>query len=193
MKRFDCGRRLAALLLALPLAISLVACASPVDEADDGSAPVEVDAGEADAADDSAPVDEGEAVPPAADLLGCAAFVEDEYLYIAAADVAAALDDESCLQDEIVFVDARPSLDYQSGHIPDAVNAPYHSVAGYVNELPKDKWLVIYCECPHAEAVQAARALTDELGYTKVKVIDEGLGGWRELGREIVGSVETSN
>ena len=58
-----------------------------------------------------------------------------------------------------------------------AVNVPYFEVDKHLSKLPKDKWIVTYCACPHAEAEEAARQLTKN-GYTKVKVMDEGYFGW---------------
>ncbi len=118
---------------------------------------------------------------------GCAAFEGDER-FIPVAELAAAIDDPDCAAAQsMTFVDARPELDYEFGHIPGAVNVPYFNAEAYADELPRDSWLVLYCECPHAEAVQLADALTSqELGFSMVKVIDEGLGGWRDLGRPIV-------
>jgi rhodanese-related sulfurtransferase len=92
---------------------------------------------------------------------------------------------------DIVFVDARPELDYEFGHIPGAINVPYFAADEHLSELPRDRLIVAYCECPHAEAVQVADALVAD-GFPQVKVIDEGLFGWTELGGETVaGSGDT--
>ena len=45
-------------------------------------------------------------------------------------------------------------------------------------QLPRDAWLVCYCACPHAESGNLARKLVEK-GFTKVTVLDEGLGVWR--------------
>ena len=76
-----------------------------------------------------------------------------------------------------LLVDARPPTDFAAGHLPGAVNVPYFEVDKHLDKVPKDKWVVASCGCPHAEAEQAARALLAK-GYTKVKVIDEGFFGW---------------
>jgi len=86
---------------------------------------------------------------------------------------------------DILFVDARPPLDYQYAHIPGAINVPYYDAAKYLDQLPKDKWLVTYCEWPHAESQQLADTLIAN-GYTKVRVINEGLQGWRDAGGKVV-------
>jgi cytochrome c oxidase cbb3-type subunit 3/ubiquinol-cytochrome c reductase cytochrome c subunit len=90
---------------------------------------------------------------------------------------------------DILFVDARTGLDYEFGHIPGAVNVPYHSAEEHLSDLPKDRWIVTYCECPHAEAVQVADTLTKN-GFEYVRVIDEGLQGWRDQGGELVKGAE---
>jgi rhodanese-related sulfurtransferase len=90
----------------------------------------------------------------------------------------------------IVFVDARTPLDYSSGHIPGAANVPYYDPKANMAELPRDRLVVTYCECPQAEAMQVADALVAD-GFGWVKVIDEGLGGWRDLGGELTASEGT--
>jgi rhodanese-related sulfurtransferase len=102
--------------------------------------------------------------------------------FASAADIKAA-DDAG---EDIVFVDSRVALDYESGHIPGAAHVPYFEAADHIDSLPKDRWIVTYCECPHAEAEQVADVLLDN-GFTMVRVMDEGLQGWREIG----GAVET--
>jgi rhodanese-related sulfurtransferase len=62
---------------------------------------------------------------------------------------------------------------------------PYFEVEEHLSALPREQLIVSYCECPHAEAVQVADALVAD-GFPHVKVIDEGLFGWTELGGELV-------
>ncbi|MCB0217083.1 MAG: rhodanese-like domain-containing protein [Caldilineae bacterium] len=196
-KQLQIALRGAALSMAL---VGMVACGDAASDSPSESAGVEapVDgAGSADTSDTaeqapaateaSAVESGGEDASAGSELVGCAAF-EAESRFLPVADLVAAIEDPTCEAGQnLVFVDARPQLDFEYGHIPGAINVPYFNVAAFVDELPRDKWLVIYCECPHAEAVQAADALTSpENGFTMVKVIDEGLGGWRDLGREIV-------
>jgi rhodanese-related sulfurtransferase len=111
------------------------------------------------------------------------AFVAGGPRFVSAAALAQALDAGS---PQIVVVDARPAADYEFGHIPGAVNVPYNEPEAAAAGLPKDAWIVSYCECPHAEAEQVADYL-EQNGYTQVRVIDEGLQGWKDLGREVVG------
>jgi cytochrome c oxidase cbb3-type subunit 3/ubiquinol-cytochrome c reductase cytochrome c subunit len=175
------------LVVAATGALSLAACGTPDADDPGGDAP-EAIAEPAVVPPDTAP--EADVAPPEEIKvveagLGCAAFDNDER-FLPVADLIASMEEPTCEAGQnIVFVDARPQLDFEFGHIPGAISVPYFNVEAYADELPKDAWLVIYCECPHAEAVQAADALTGKFGFTQVKVIDEGLAGWRDLGRPI--------
>lgn len=77
----------------------------------------------------------------------------------------------------MAILDARAPSDYASNHISGAVSVPFYDPEPYIKELPKDAWLVCYCGCPHAESGSLANKLVAR-GFTKVTVIDEGLGYW---------------
>ena len=98
-------------------------------------------------------------------------------LFVPVDTVKKALDNKS----NVLVVDARAPSDFAAGHIPGAVNIPYYEMAQRYKEVPKDKWVITYCACPHAEAEQAARELLKQ-GYTQVKAIDEGYFGWVDKG-----------
>jgi mono/diheme cytochrome c family protein/rhodanese-related sulfurtransferase len=76
------------------------------------------------------------------------------------------------------LLDARAPSDYIGEHIAGAVSVPFYDPDPYIAQLPHDAWLVCYCACPHAESGQLARRLTEK-GFTKVTILDEGLGVWR--------------
>ncbi len=76
------------------------------------------------------------------------------------------------------LLDARAPSDYVNEHIAGAVSVPFYDPDPYTAALPKDAWLVCYCACPHAESGQLAQKLVAK-GFTKVTVLDEGLGVWR--------------
>lgn len=97
----------------------------------------------------------------------------NDKLFVSVDDVKKAFD----AKQDFILVDARPPSDFAVEHIVGAVNVPYFEVDKHLSKLPKDKWIVTYCACPHAEAEEAARQLTKN-GYTKVKVMDEGYFGW---------------
>jgi len=78
----------------------------------------------------------------------------------------------------MALLDARAPSDYLGEHIAGAVSVPFYDPEPYISQLPKDAWLVCYCACPHAESGQLAQKLVQK-GFTKVTVLDEGLGVWK--------------
>ena len=82
---------------------------------------------------------------------------------------------------KMALLDARAPSDYTNEHIVGAVSVPFYDPDQYYAGLPKDAWLVCYCSCPHAESGQLASKLVAH-GFTKVTVLDEGLGFWRSHG-----------
>ncbi|MFO0667691.1 MAG: c-type cytochrome [Polyangiaceae bacterium] len=79
------------------------------------------------------------------------------------------------------FLDARPPSDYATSHISGANNVPFYLGESYAFSLPKDRWLVSYCGCPHAESGALMDALVKK-GFSKVTILDEGFGVWRDRG-----------
>lgn len=79
------------------------------------------------------------------------------------------------------ILDARAPSDYMEGHIAGAVSVPFYDPSPYLNDLPKNTWLVCYCACPHAESGILAQKLKEN-GFTKVTVLTEGLPFWMEKG-----------
>lgn len=78
--------------------------------------------------------------------------------------------------DTVTVVDVRGSYDFQKGHIPGAISAPYNVVDKAV--LPKDYALVLYCgndKCPLSQF--AAKTLVG-LGYKNISVLTDGITGW---------------
>ncbi len=78
----------------------------------------------------------------------------------------------------MALLDARAGSDYLNEHIAGAVSVPFYDPDPYLAQLPRSAWLVCYCACPHAESGQLAQKLKGA-GFTKVTILDEGLGVWR--------------
>jgi len=78
----------------------------------------------------------------------------------------------------MAVLDARAPSDYLNEHIAGAVSVPFYDPGPYEAQLPKDAWIVCYCSCPHAESGTLAQKLESK-GFTKVTVLDEGLGVWK--------------
>jgi cytochrome c oxidase cbb3-type subunit 3/ubiquinol-cytochrome c reductase cytochrome c subunit len=79
---------------------------------------------------------------------------------------------------KMAVLDARTPSDYINEHIAGAVSVPFYDPDPYLDKLPRNAWLVCYCSCPHAESGTLAQKLSAK-GFTKVTVLDEGLGVWK--------------
>ena len=87
---------------------------------------------------------------------------------------------------KMIVVDVRGSNDFEKGHIPGAINAPYDSIekAG----LPREGILVLYCgnnQCPWSKL--GARTL-ENAGYKNVRVLDGGITNWTAEGFALEGA-----
>ncbi len=93
---------------------------------------------------------------------------------------------------KFVLVDARPQKVYNEGHINGAINIPDSEFDKYKNLLPenKDSLIVFYCgglDCPLSKN-SALKA--KELGYTNIKVYQEGTPAWKAAGNYLVVGTE---
>jgi cytochrome c oxidase cbb3-type subunit III len=86
----------------------------------------------------------------------------------------------------LVIIDARAAGDYAIMHVAGAVSVPFYTVNDYAAQIPKDRWILTYCACPHAASVKARDALR-ALGYKRVAVLDEGINVWRDRGYPVRG------
>ena len=78
------------------------------------------------------------------------------------------------------IVDARDAAQYAREHIPGAINIDWRQSVERRAELPKDRMVVMYCNSGSlsAQAVFALRLL----GYDNVKVLQDGIEGWKAKG-----------
>ena len=81
---------------------------------------------------------------------------------------------------KVFIVDARDAAQFEKEHIPGAVNIEWRQAVARRAELPKDRMVVMYCNSGSlsAQAVFALRLL----GYDNVKVLQDGIEGWKAKG-----------
>ena len=68
--------------------------------------------------------------------------------------------------DNIWIIDVRPANAYERGHIPTAKSFPSSEISDRLNELPDDKYLILYCETG-GRAQSVIRKVLEKEGYTK--------------------------
>jgi rhodanese-related sulfurtransferase len=81
---------------------------------------------------------------------------------------------------DTIFLDVRTPGEYQSGHVPHAKLIPVQTLASRLNEVPKDKKVVVYCESG-VRAGRAAELLVSQ-GYTNILSMKASMRGWRSAG-----------
>ncbi len=69
-------------------------------------------------------------------------------------------------KENIWIIDVRPSSAYKRGHIPGAKSFPSSTIIGQLHELPKDTFMIFYCETG-GRAQQVIKHL-EEKGYTRI-------------------------
>ncbi len=79
-------------------------------------------------------------------------------------------------QGDVAVVDVRTELEYRRGHIPGALSAPLGSVLDHLDEIPRDRDVVLICQTSHRSVV-AARTLADH-GYDRLYHLVPGMRGW---------------
>jgi len=87
---------------------------------------------------------------------------------------------------DFVVVDTQPKGAYDLGHIKGAVNFPWAMELKSPGKLPKNKMLILYCDCAHEEdSIDTATQLMKKWGYTNIRVLEGGWSNWLKLGYPI--------
>ena len=83
----------------------------------------------------------------------------------------------------ILVVDTQPRRVYEMGHIKGAVNLPWAMDLQTPGNLPKDKILILYCDCQEEEdSIDMARQLKEKWNYERIKLLKGGWSRWKGLG-----------
>ncbi len=70
--------------------------------------------------------------------------------------------------------------------IPGALNVPLPDVGGALEKLPRDREIILYCNCPsEASAARVAKILMNH-GFNRVRPLQGGLDAWIEAGYAVI-------
>ena len=79
-----------------------------------------------------------------------------------------------------VLIDVRTAAEYETGHVPDAVNIPFDEIGARIGEVDAPNGVALYCLVgPRARKGEAALF---EAGYTSVLHLDGGFSAWKASG-----------
>jgi rhodanese-related sulfurtransferase/predicted transcriptional regulator len=81
----------------------------------------------------------------------------------------------------IVLLDVRPADEYNTGHIPDAINIPVDELTSQLKKLSKSKDYVAYCRGPFCVFADEAVGMLIKKGF-RAKRLAEGFPDWKLKG-----------
>jgi phage shock protein E len=83
-------------------------------------------------------------------------------------------------RDDVVILDVREQSEYDAGHIPGVTLIPLNNVPNRLNEIPKDKPVIVTCRSGNRSG-QATDFLRQQ-GYTNVHNMTGGINAWQQAG-----------
>jgi rhodanese-related sulfurtransferase len=84
----------------------------------------------------------------------------------------------------VTVLDVRPSEEYESGHIPGAVNLPLKDLKKRLGKLAKKQEIIAYCWGPYCVLAFEAVAELRKKGF-KARRLEEGYPEWKAAGLPI--------
>lgn len=91
---------------------------------------------------------------------------------------------ERARDDLVTVMDVRPAQEYQSGHLPDAINIPLNELEGHLQNLDPEQEIVAYCRGPHCILAFDAVKKLRENGF-RARRLDGGFPEWKLQGLPI--------
>jgi phage shock protein E len=86
-------------------------------------------------------------------------------------------------RDDVVILDVREQSEYDAGHIPGVTLIPMNTVPNRLNEIPKDKPVIVTCRSGNRSG-QVTDFLRQQ-GYTNVHNMTGGLNAWQQAGYQV--------
>jgi phage shock protein E len=83
-------------------------------------------------------------------------------------------------RDDVLILDVREQSEYDAGHIPGVTLIPMGTVANRLNEIPKDKPVIVTCHSGNRSG-QVTDFLRQQ-GYTNVHNMTGGIAAWQQAG-----------
>ena len=89
----------------------------------------------------------------------------------------------SMYQKGAFVLDVRTQAEWDDFHVPGATLIPLDELASRVNELPRDKPIIVVCRSGHRS--QEGRDILLAAGFTQVTCMTGGLDAWKAAGYPI--------
>ncbi len=86
--------------------------------------------------------------------------------------------EQMIVDENVLLLDVRPSVEYEFGHITGAVSVPMNELMTNLKSITKDKEIIAYCRGPFCVLADEAVKLLKDQGY-HVRRLDEGYPEWK--------------
>jgi rhodanese-related sulfurtransferase len=84
---------------------------------------------------------------------------------------------------QTLLVDVREPSEYRSGHIPNAINIPLRTLTQNLDQIARDRPVVLYCSSGYRSAMGVMTLHL--LGYENVQGFPPSFAGWKNAGEAI--------
>jgi rhodanese-related sulfurtransferase len=84
---------------------------------------------------------------------------------------------------QTLLIDVRELSEYQSGHIPNAIDIPLQTLVDNLDRIPHNRPVVLYCSSGYRSAMGVMTLHL--LGYENVKGFPPSFTGWQAAGEAI--------
>ena len=85
---------------------------------------------------------------------------------------------------EVFLLDVRTQEEYNEGHISGSTLIPVQELEAKLNELPKDKKILVYCRSGNRSAT--ASEILVKKGFHQIFNMHGGITEWKNAGYEVV-------
>ena len=83
-------------------------------------------------------------------------------------------------RDDVFMLDVREQWEYDEGHIPDINLIPMGEIPNRLDELPRDKEIIVTCRSGNRSG--RITALLQENGFTNIHNMQGGILAWQDAG-----------
>jgi rhodanese-related sulfurtransferase len=92
---------------------------------------------------------------------------------------------------DVIVLDVRPAVEFESGHIPGALSLPLDELEECLGDLPEDVDIVAYCRGAYCVLAYEAVQRLQSAGR-RGRRLDEGMLEWRLAGLPVESDVESA-
>jgi hydroxyacylglutathione hydrolase len=82
-----------------------------------------------------------------------------------------------------VVLDVRGEGEWKAGHVPGSLNVPLAELAGRLDEIPRDRSVIVHCQTGARGAIAAS--LLRARGYSDIRLFPGGFAEWQAAGQPV--------